>query len=238
MSFIDVDPISVPHKFSRVQDIEISAFFSAILAWGNRKTIVNKCNELMAYFDNDPYDFLLNHSDSDRKAIMHFKHRTFQGDDLEYFMRRLQRYYKNHATLETAFKPKNSTIYKQKEALIRFYNLFFDGDDLLPRTRKHIATPIKNSTCKRLNMFLRWMVRKDDCGVDFGIWKTIPPSELMIPLDIHVENVSRQLGLLTRKSLDWHAVEEITTHLRKFNPDDPIRYDYALFGIGIGLYKF
>lgn len=188
----------------------------------------------MRYFDDAPHDFILHHTDEDRKPLMQFKHRTFQGDDAVYFAHRLQRYYQEHSSLESAFYPENSGQYNQKDALIRFYTTFFDDDYVLKRTKKHVATPIKKATCKRLNMFLRWMVRQDDKGVDFGIWNTIPQSELMIPLDIHVQNVSRQLGLLTRKQLDWNAVEEITSNLRKFNPDDPILYDFALFGIGVG----
>jgi uncharacterized protein (TIGR02757 family) len=235
VDFITMDPISIPHRFSRKQDIEIAGFFSAMLAWGNRKTIINKSIELLTLMDNQPYDFIVHHQQKDLKRLTSFIHRTFQSTDLLYFIDFLHRYYKINESLETAFNPKDITNYRQKDALINFHKLFFNHDFAPDRTKKHIATPAKNSTCKRLNMYLRWMVRADDKKVDFGIWNSIPMSELMIPLDVHVENYARQFGLLTRKQRDWQAVEEITSQLKKMNPDDPVIYDYALFGLGVAL---
>ena len=233
LNFIEKDPISIPHSFSLKQDIEISAFFSAILAWGNRTTIINKSKELMSLMDNRPYDFILNHKDHDKKAFLGFKHRTFQATDILYFLDFFQRHYSKYDSLESAFYFDKNTPYSQEVGLTEFYNYFFDSDFAPDRTKKHIASPAKKSTCKRLNMFLRWMVRSDAKKVDFGIWKTIPMSELMIPLDVHVENISRKLGLLHRKQRDWMSVKELTSALKRFNHADPILYDYALFGLGV-----
>lgn len=233
VDFISLDPISIPHRYSVKQDIEISGFFSAILAWGNRKTIINKSFELMSLMDHRPYDFIKNHSEKDRKVLLGFKHRTFQDTDLLYFVERLQWYYNTYNSLEEAFRVDSTIKYNQKSALIHFHNMFFNHEFAHLRTKKHIATPAKNSTCKRLNMYLRWMVRADDRNVDFGIWKTIPASELMIPLDVHVEKYARHFGFLTQKNRDWSAVEEVTNCLRVFDPADPVKYDYALFGLGI-----
>ncbi|MBK8669476.1 MAG: TIGR02757 family protein [Saprospiraceae bacterium] len=235
IDFIELDPISVPHCFSDPEDIEISGFFSAMLSWGNRKTIINKSLELMSMMDNHPFDFIIHHTENDLKSLHHFKHRTFQGTDLLYFIDFLHRFYSENKSLETAFRPTMNKAYHQEEALTQFHTLFFDHHLAPERTKKHIATPAKKSTCKRLNMYLRWMVRSDDRKVDFGLWKTIPASALMIPLDVHVENYARKLGLLTHKQRDWKAVVEITNHLRKMNPLDPVVYDYALFGLGVGL---
>jgi len=235
LDFIDLDPISVPHRYSLKQDIEISGFFSAILAWGNRKTIISKATELMSLMDNRPYDFIINHEEKDLKPLSSFKHRTIQKTDLLYIIHFLKHYFKKHQSLESAFRPDNQMAYTQQAALIHFHDLLFDDEYAPKRTRKHIATPSKNSTCKRLNMYLRWMVRSDDKKVDFGLWNTIPMSDLMIPLDVHVENYARKFGLLKRKQRDWQAVEEITSHLRKMNPEDPIIYDFALFGLGVSL---
>ena len=233
LDFITLDPISIPHRYSAKQDIEIAGFFSAILAWGNRKTIINKSMELMSLMDNTPFDFIKNHKEKDRKVLVGFKHRTFQDTDLLYFVERLQDYYNTYDSLESAFRPDKTINYSQKSALIHFHDFFFNPVFVPDRTRKHIATPAKKSTCKRLNMFLRWMVRSDDRKVDFGIWKTIPASELMIPLDVHVEKYARHFGFLTQKNRDWSAVEEVTGCLRVFDPSDPVKYDYALFGLGI-----
>lgn len=231
VSFIDDDPVQVPHGFSKLQDIEIAAFFSATLAWGQRTTIIKKTKEMMNLMDNQPYDFIKNHKLVDLKPFENFKHRTFQSTDVLYFIDFLHRFYNMNDSLEVAFNPNPQQHYKQKQALIYFYNIFFD-DPLAPeRTRKHISTPAKNSACKRLNLLLRWMVRSDEKKVDFGLWKTIPASELMIPLDVHVEKYTRQFGLLTRKQRDWQSVEEITSALRYMNPEDPVIYDYALFGL-------
>ena len=235
LDFIDLDPISIPHRYTLKQDIEIAGFFSAILAWGNRKTIINKASELMSLFGDKPYDFIVNHQESDLKSLTSFKHRTFQSTDLLVFIDFLTKYYKENESLETAFLPSCNSTYNQEQALTSFHNLVFKNQDLPLRSRKHLATPAKNSTCKRLNMYLRWMVRRDEKGVDFGIWNQIPMSELMIPLDVHVEKYARQFGLLTRKQRDWKAVEEVTAHLRKMNPIDPVIYDYALFGLGVAL---
>lgn len=234
LDFITLDPISIPHRFDTKQDVEIAGFFSAILAWGNRKTIINKASELMHLMDNSPYEFILNHQETDLKSLLTFKHRTFQATDLLYFIDFLKRFYQQHNSLELAFRPKEMTHYNQKAALTHFHKLVFSDKNAPLRSKKHIATPAKNSTCKRLNMYLRWMVRSDDHKVDFGIWPSIPMSSLMIPIDVHVEKYARQFGLLQRKQRDWTAVEEITTNLKKLNADDPVVYDYALFGLGVG----
>ncbi|MFK7806820.1 MAG: TIGR02757 family protein [Saprospiraceae bacterium] len=232
--FIANDPILIPHRFKKVQDIEIAGFWVAMLAWGQRVTIINKANELMELMDNSPHDFIVNHKEKDRKAFLGFKHRTFQATDTLYFLEFLQNHYRNHNSLETAFtknlKPTDTTT---ENALIGFQEYFFSLPDSPQRTRKHVATPARKSSCKRLNMFLRWMVRSDNRKVDFGIWKNINSSQLMIPLDVHVARVATALGLLHRKQRDWAAVVELTDVLRKFDPTDPVKYDFALFGHGV-----
>ncbi len=230
-TFIELDPISIPHRFTKLQNIEIAAFWVAMLSWGQRKTIVNKATELMALMDNAPHDFILNHQPSDLKKLLTFKHRTFQPDDTLYFIDFFRRYYTHHASLETAFFPFKEIGTKQ--ALIQFHEFFFNSDQAPKRTRKHVSTPLRKSSCKRLNMFLRWMVRRDDRGVDFGLWDSINMSQLCIPLDVHVYKVAHQLGLLRRERTDWQAVEELTSSLRQLDPDDPIKYDFALFSIGV-----
>ena len=253
--FIADDPISIPHRFSKPQDIEITAFWTAILAWGQRKTIINSANRLFEYMDNAPYDFIKNHQETDRKRFENFKHRTFQPTDALYFLEFLQQFYQNNDSLETAFarhlddlgfgmsdfggsptsqipNPKSNTP-SVSTALIGFHKDFFDLPDVPHRTRKHVATPLSKSTCKRLCMFLRWMVRQDDKGVDFGIWHTIKPSQLLMPLDVHVERHARRLGLLKRPQTDWQTVLELTDNLRQFDAADPVKYDFALFGMGI-----
>ncbi|MDF1695468.1 MAG: TIGR02757 family protein [Saprospiraceae bacterium] len=230
--FIPLDPISIPHKYSIYQDIEITGFWTSILAWGQRVTIVNKANELFALMDNAPYDFILNHTESDRQKFESFKHRTFNFTDTLYFLEFLQNHYSNFSSLEDAFLEKGAFT-SVESSLIHFRNYFFDHPFAPDRTRKHIASPARKSTCKRLNMFLRWMVRKDDNGVDFGIWNKIPQSALMMPLDVHVERHGRNLGLLSRKQRDWQAVKELTNNLRKFDANDPVKYDFALFGMGV-----
>lgn len=233
--FIMGDPVSVPHQFSRLQDIEISGFFAAILAWGIRKTTINKCNQLMQWMDNAPYDFCVNHKPKDLKRLQHFVHRTFNADDLLYFIEFFRYHYSRNHSLEDAFfnlaSLKQSNIVEA--ALNYFYDYFFSLPHIPNRTRKHIAAPKKQSACKRLNMYLRWMVRNDDCGVDFGIWKRVGMSELVCPLDVHVARVARSLGLLTRKQNDWKAAMELTANLKRLDADDPVKYDYALFGMGI-----
>ena len=232
--FIADDPILIPHRFSKLQDIEIAGFWVATFAWGQRKTIINKSNELMELMDNAPHDFILNHEEKDRKAFLNFKHRTFQATDTLYFLEFLQHYYQSNESLETAFaKHMSPKDVNTEKALTGFHELFFSLPVAPKRTQKHVATPARNSSCKRLNMFLRWMVRKDKKGVDFGLWKKIKPSQLLMPLDVHVERVGRQLGLLHRKQRDWKAVVELTENLKKFDPKDPVKYDYALFGQGV-----
>ncbi len=232
--FIADDPISIPHQFTDNQDIEIMGFWISMLSWGQRKTIINKGNELVHLMDGQPYQFILNHREEDRKRFENFKHRTFQYTDTLYFLEFFQQFYWENESLETAFsrflKADATDI---EPALIGFHNLFFSLDSAPHRTRKHVSTPARNSRCKRLNMFLRWMVRKDGAGVDFGIWNSIQPSQLLMPLDIHVEKVARHLGLLKRKQNDWKAVLELTENLRKFDPLDPVKYDFALFGCSV-----
>ncbi|MDA0193773.1 MAG: TIGR02757 family protein [Bacteroidetes bacterium] len=232
--FIEHDPISIPHQFTRKQDIEISGFWAAILAWGQRKTIVNKCNELLGMMDNVPFEFIMNHSENDLKTLQHFKHRTFNGTDTLYFIKFFRDFYSKHESLEEAFVQKNVPPDKAIEkALIDFQRQFFNTTDYPERTKKHIATPERKSACKRLNMFLRWMVRKDDRGVDFGIWHQINSSTLISPCDVHVDRVGRRLGLISRKQIDWMTAIELTENLKKFDPTDPVKYDFALFGLGV-----
>lgn len=232
-AFIDKDPISIPHEFSLKKDIEISAFWTAILAWGQRVTIINKAKELFALMDDAPYDFIVNHKEKDRKRFEAFKHRTFNYTDTLYFLDFLQRHYKENDSLESAFLNSEAVCMNVEDSLIRFRNQFFNVEYAPKRTFKHIASPAINSTCKRLNMFLRWMVRSDNNGVDFGLWKNISSSQLMIPLDVHVAKISRHLGLLKRRQNDWKAVKELTEVLRAFDRRDPVKYDFALFGMGV-----
>jgi uncharacterized protein (TIGR02757 family) len=233
-SFIENDPISIPHRFSKVQDVEITAFWTAMLAWGQRKTIIAKANDLFRRMDNAPYDFIINHLEKDRANFLDFKHRTFQATDTLYFLEFFQWFYQKHTSLEAAFLPFMKTDDRHaSNALIGFQQFFFSLPDAPSRTFKHIPSPATKSTCKRLNMFLRWMVRQDDRGVDFGIWKGIYPSQLLIPLDVHVDKVARKLGLLQRKQTDWQTVIELTERLQAFDPLDPVKYDFALFGMGV-----
>lgn len=233
-AFIENDPISIPHQFSKLQDIEIIGFWAAMLAWGQRKTIISKAKELVQLMDGSPHDFIVNHQEKDRAAFLDFKHRTFQATDTLYFLEFLQHFYQEHNSLETAFSQHiNSLDTHTGNGLAGFHDLFFSLPDFPQRTRKHIATPKRKSSCKRLNMFLRWMVRKDNKGVDFGLWNNISPSQLLIPLDVHVDRVARKLGLLERKQTDWLSVLELTENLRALDPTDPVKYDFALFGIGV-----
>jgi uncharacterized protein (TIGR02757 family) len=229
--FIEHDPISIPHLFKKKQDKEIAGLFAATLAWGQRKTIVRKCKELMELMDNDPHNFILSHSEKELRSLHDFKHRTFNSTDLLYFIESLKHYYNSHDSLEDAFY--NNRADETIEAgLIKFHNLFFEIDHP-HRTRKHVATPERKSTCKRLVMYLRWMVRKDNNGVDFGIWKKISPAQLVCPCDLHVDRVARKLKLIKRKQTDWQTALELTRHLKRFDPTDPVKYDFALFGLGI-----
>ena len=228
-SFIPNDPISLPHLFKRKQDIEIAGLFAAVFAWGNRTTIINKTKELLELMDMQPYQFCLEHHPKKLKKLFHFKHRTFQADDLYYFLFFLHHHYSKYDTLETAFFPKKRMTV---EAGLNHFRDYFFSYEHLKRTEKHIASPEQNSACKRLNMYLRWLVRKDNKGVDFGIWKNMSPATLICPLDVHVSNVARELGLLKRKQNDWTALEEVMATLKKMDDTDPVKYDFALFGIG------
>jgi len=234
-SFIPHDPVSIPHLFTKKQDIEIAAFFAAVFAWGNRTIIINKSRQLLQLMDNAPHDFILHHTANDLKPFLVFKHRTFNTTDLLYFMQFLQSHYSKHQSLETAFTMHLSGNEEEPvaQALISFHHYFFSLEEAPTRTKKHIATPEKGSNCKRLNMFLRWMVRKDNCGVDFGIWNTLKPSQLICPVDVHVARVAKRLGLLQRRQTDWNAALELTGHLRTLDPNDPVKYDFALFGLGV-----
>ena len=232
--FIPNDPISIPHQYTKPQDIEITGFWASILAWGQRVTIINKCNELFALMDNSPHDFVLNHSENDLKALLKFKHRTFNDTDTLYFVEFFKNYYQQHDSLEDAFlKGIQSTDVSVEQGLVKFHLDFFSLPDAPHRTKKHIATPARKSACKRINMFLRWMVRQDDKGVDFGLWKRIQPSQLVCPCDVHVERVARRFHLITRKQTDWQMAMELTANLKEFDPIDPVKYDFALFGLGV-----
>jgi len=230
--FIELDPVSIPHRYEKKQDVEITAFWTSILAWGQRVTIINKSTELFNLMDNAPHDFIVNHTESDRARFEHFKHRTFNYTDTLYFLDFLQRHYRQHESLEDAFLPGGDFV-DVESSLVHFREYFFDHENAPHRTTKHIASPARKSTCKRLNMFLRWMVRRDDRGVDFGIWNRIGSDALMMPLDVHVERVARHLGILKRKQRDWQTVVELTDSLRVFDPTDPVKYDFALFGMGV-----
>ena len=231
--FIEEDPIYIPHLFRKKQDIEIAGIWSAILAWGQRKTIINKSMELLKMMDFAPYDFVRHHSEKDLIPFTRFRHRTFNATDALYFIRFFNYYYQKHESLEDAFVVGLNEQSNVENGLINFHRLFFSLEDFPLRTSKHIATPEKKSACKRMNMFLRWMVRKDNNGVDFGLWNRIKPAQLVCPCDLHVDKVARSLGLITRKQTDWAAAVELTENLKKFDPDDPVKYDYALFGLGI-----
>jgi len=232
-NFIEEDPITLPHQFEKLQDIEIIAFWVSILAWGQRQTIINKGLELIDLMEGRPHHFILHHTESQIDRFMEFKHRTFNATDTYYFLRFLKDYYRKNHSLETAFSrhmsSDNPTI---EAALVGFQETFFSLPDAPRRTQKHIATPARKSTCKRLNMFLRWMVRSSAGGVDFGLWHDIRSDQLCPPLDVHVERVARKMGLLKRKTRDWQAVLELRNQLVKLDPNDPIKYDFALFGIG------
>lgn len=229
-SFIKDDPVSIPHLFSLKQDIEIAGFFAAIFAWGNRTTIINKSRELMELMGMSPYKFCTGHSRTDLKKLMSFRHRTFNATDLLYFISFLQKHYRQEESLESAFTRHGKTV---EQMLTGFHHYFFSSDDFPARTKKHIASPERGSTCKRLNMYLRWMVRRDQKKVDFGIWKNISPAGLICPIDLHVARVARRFGILQRKQTDWLAAVELTNYLRTLDPKDPVKYDFALFGLGV-----
>lgn len=273
--FIPEDPVCIPHEYALKQDIEIAGFFAAILAWGQRKTIINKCHDLFDRMDREPYAFIRGHEESDLKRLLGFKHRTFNDTDLLYFVAFLRHHYLQFESLEDAFligwrkqefrsdyvggSPRDAAgdpvsfraqaadtcllpqlhaegaepSFDIQTALINFRKYFFSLPDYPVRTHKHISSPAQKSTCKRLNMYLRWMVRQDQRGVDFGLWRRLSPAQLICPFDVHVDRVARQLGLVQRKQRDWQTAEEVTDRLREFDPKDPVKYDFALFGMGV-----
>ncbi|TAH38866.1 MAG: TIGR02757 family protein [Bacteroidetes bacterium] len=231
-AFVDEDPISIPHLFSKREDIEIAAFLTATISWGQRKSIIKNAITLMDRMDRSPHEFIQQFKESDLKVFRSFKHRTFNGDDCIFFLKSLQKIYKKHRNLEAIFTSSPLEDNPIKEGIIAARNTFFSLPHQI-RHRKHFSDPERGSAAKRLNMFLRWMVRKDEAGVDLGIWKRIRASELMCPLDVHSGRVARKLGLLTRRHDDWQSVQELTQRLRKFDPIDPVKYDYALFGLGV-----
>jgi uncharacterized protein (TIGR02757 family) len=229
--FLETDPIVVPHRFTVKEDIEISAFLTATIAWGNRKSIIQNAGRLMELMDNAPFDFIMNHQKADLSAFGGFVHRTFNGEDLNYFVQSLRNIYEHHHGIEAVFlkyqEPKNL-----QPAISAFKQVFFELHHP-ERCRKHISDPMKGSAAKRINMFLRWMVRDASTGVDFGLWAKIRPSQLSCPLDVHSGRVARRLGLLKRKQNDAKALVELDNSLRKFDPIDPVKYDFALFGLGV-----
>ena len=229
--FIEADPIQIPHQFSKKEDIEIAAFLTATISWGNRKMIIQNASKMMELLDYHPYDFVMNHQENDLKSFENFVHRTFNSGDLKQFIKSLKHIYQNHDGLEKALLIKDDSKTYQK-AIHEFKGFFFE----IPhqnRTKKHISDPMKNTAAKRINMFLRWMVRNDKTGVDFGIWKTHSPANLSCPLDVHSGNVARKLNLISRVQNDWKALSELDKKLRKLDKNDPVKYDFALFGLGV-----
>ena len=231
LDFIDSDPVQIPHRFSIKEDIEIAGFLAATIAWGNRKMIINNANKMMLLIGNSPYDFVMNFSENDLDKLDGFVHRTFNSDDLKGFLFSLRHIYQNHGGLEKVFA-QHQTEDSMQESISNFKQTFFEIDHL-PRTTKHISDPLNNSAAKRINMYLRWMIRDDKQGVDLGIWKSIPKSILSCPLDVHSGNVARKLGILTRKQNDAKALKELDTKLRVMDANDPVKYDFALFGLGV-----
>lgn len=229
-TFIETDPIQIPKAFSKKEDVEIAAFLASTIAWGQRPTIIKNAQKLMQWMDDSPHDFIMNAQESDLHIFAEFKHRTFNGEDAIFFIQALQNIYRNHGGLEATFSKQNKG--DAKDAIANFRETFFSIDHP-QRTEKHVSNVLKKSSAKRLNMFLRWMVRNDKRSVDFGIWKSLSPADLYLPLDVHTGRVGRKLGLLTRKQDDWPAVNEITQSLRILDPNDPVKYDFALFGLGI-----
>ncbi len=229
--FIENDPVSIPHLFTKKEDIEIAGLIAATLAWGNRKAIIASSTRLMQLMDNTPYEFVRHHKHKDLKRFDTFVHRTFNGRDCRFFIQALQNIYTHHGGLESVFAaaPAQSSLAHR----INYFRSVFLQAPHEPRSEKHISDPLRGSSAKRLCMYLRWMVRRDNKGVDFGLWSAMDPAELCLPLDLHTGNVSRALGLLKRRQNDWRAVEEITAVLRQYDPADPVKYDFALFGLGI-----
>ncbi|MEX2235447.1 MAG: TIGR02757 family protein [Cyclobacteriaceae bacterium] len=231
-AFITLDPVCIPHMYTKKQDIEIAGLFAAVLAWGQRVTIIRKCRELMEWMDHDPHNFIVHHRAQDLKSFEQFRHRTFNGTDMLYFIEALKNIYNQYPSLEEAFiVPESDATVEQ--GLVNFHHLFFNLEHHPHRTKKHLPTPERKSTCKRINMYLRWMVRQDKKGVDFGLWKKISPAQLVCPCDLHVDRVARRLKLIRRKQTDWLTALELTANLRKLDPLDPVKYDFALFGLGI-----
>jgi len=230
--FIESDPISIPHRYTLKDDIEISGFISSIISWGNRKAIVKSCCRMMNFMDNSPYDFTINASDRELDGLKSFVHRTFNGDDFKTFILAIRGIYSRYGGIGSFFEQKWDEHQDLRPVLSEFRKVFFEVEHA-KRSEKHLSSIDKKSACKRLNMYIRWMVRRDDNGVDFGLWTKIPTSALYLPLDVHTANVGRELKLLIRPQNDWRAVEEITQSLREFSPEDPVKYDYALFGAGI-----
>jgi uncharacterized protein (TIGR02757 family) len=229
VSFIEFDPISIPHLFSKPQDIEIAGFLASTIAWGQRVTIINNARKLVELMDLAPHDFVMNHGSADLKRLEKFKHRTFNAIDLTFFITSLKNLYTKHASLEDVFAHHPSDM---QQSIHHFRNQFFEIEHP-QRTTKHVSDSMSNSAAKRINMYLRWMVRNDNRGVDFGLWKKIQPKHLMCPLDVHSGNVARKLGLLERTQNDWKATAELTNNLKKFDSEDPIKYDFSLFGLGV-----
>ncbi len=229
--FIDSDPIQIPHLFSQKEDIEIAGFLTATIAWGNRKMIIKNAHRMMELMGNSPFDFVLSHQEKDLNDIASFVHRTFNGQDFIVFVKGLQHIYQNHNGLEAVFA-QNQEAFSMQKSIHEFKKVFFDVPHT-SRTHKHISDPLNNSAAKRINMYLRWMVRQDTKGVDLGIWKSISPAALSCPLDVHSGNVARKLGLLDRKQNDAKALVELDTQLRILDPNDPVKYDFALFGLGV-----
>lgn len=230
--FIIDDPISIPHLFDKKEDIEIAGFLTAIIAWGQRKSIIGNAHKMMKRMGYYPHEFILSAGESDFRSFNSFVHRTFNGTDAVFFLKSLRNIYLHHGGLETVFTRGFLREQNLYGTLLYFRTVFLEtGHE--QRSEKHLANVAKNSSAKRLCMYLRWMVRNDMRGVDFALWKEIPPSALMLPLDVHTGNVSRQLGLLKRKQNDWQAVEEVTAALKKLDPLDPVKYDLALFGLGV-----
>lgn len=229
--FIESDPVQIPHLFSQKEDIEIAGFLSATIAWGNRTMIIKNSHRMMELMGNTPYDFVMTHSDNDLEQLQSFVHRTFNGIDFVHFIKSLQNIYQNHGGLESVFS-KNTVTLSMQESISEFKKVFFEIPHL-NRTQKHVSDPRKGSAAKRINMYLRWMVRQDAKGVDFGIWKSISPALLSCPLDVHSGNVARKLGMLSRKQNDGKALHELDIKLRVLDPCDPSKYDFALFGLGV-----
>lgn len=230
-NFIESDPIQIPHRYSLKEDIEIAGFLSATIAWGNRKMIISNAKKLMELMGNTPFDFVMSHTKKDLDTLQQFVHRTFNGEDCKTFIIALQNIYQNHQGLEAVFA-QNQTDQSMQESISKFKSLFFEIPHSY-RTQKHISDPLNNSAAKRLNMWLRWNCRQDQKGVDLGIWKSVPSSKLSCPLDVHSGNVARKLGLLTRKQNDGKALSELDANLRLLDPQDPVKYDFALFGLGV-----